>query len=381
MQNDTKLIIWSDFVSKFIDLTGQRFGNLTVISKDESYIKPSGQKIAMWKCVCDCGNSVSVRSEYLRNGNTTSCGCIEEQERNIIGQRFGRLVVIEQNINNPKSWICQCDCGEKTSVNKSNLILGKTKSCGCLQKEARYAKADDLTGQQFGLLTVIKRVENKGKQIRYLCKCVCGKEKIFYSTNLKRGLSTSCGCFRKEKLSQLYFQDLTGQTFGRLTVESLNSYDRKNNSYFWNCICECGTKTVVAGSHLKNGHTQSCGCMISAGEEKISKILSDNNVIFEKGLSHGLMLPTGGSAKYDFSIFNDNKELQYLIEYDGWQHYIQSNSKWDRDGKFKIRQNSDSLKNQWCIDNNIPLIRIPYTHFSKICIDDLILETTQFLIK
>ena len=84
MQNDTKLIIWSDFVSKFIDLTGQRFGNLTVISKDESYIKPSGQKIAMWKCVCDCGNSVSVRSEYLRNGNTTSCGCIEEQERNII---------------------------------------------------------------------------------------------------------------------------------------------------------------------------------------------------------------------------------------------------------------------------------------------------------
>ena len=44
-------------------------------------------------------------------------------------------------------------------------------------------------------------------------------------------------------------------------------------------------------------------------------------------------------------------------------------------------ENSDKLKNQWCVDHNIPLIRIPYTHFSKICIDDLKPETTQFLIK
>lgn len=368
-------------MSNLIDLTGQRFGNLTVLSKDESYIKPSGQKVTMWKCICSCGKIISVRSEYLRNSSTTSCGCIEQQQKNIIGQRFGRLVAIEKDINKLSSIICQCDCGKITSVNRSNLILGKTRSCGCLQKESRYAKVDDLTGQRFGMLTVINRVENKGKQIRYLCKCDCGNEKIFYSTNLKRGLSTSCGCFRKEKLSQLYFQDLTGQTFGKLTVESLNSYDEKNNSYFWNCVCECGTKTVVEGNHLKNGHTQSCGCMISAGEEKISKILSDNNIIFEKGLSHGLILPTGGSAKYDFSIFNNNKDLQYIIEYDGLQHYIESNSKWDENGKFKIRQNSDQLKNQWCINHNIPLIRIPYTQFKKLCLDDLRLETTEFLIK
>lgn len=368
-------------MSKIIDLTGQRFGNLTVVSKDESYIKPSGQKVAVWKCLCDCGNIISIRSEYLRKGTTTSCGCIEEQQRNISGQRFGRLIAVEEDSNKPNSWICQCDCGNTTSVSRFNLISEQTRSCGCLQKESRYAKVEDLTGQKFGMLTVISRVENKNKQLRYLCKCDCGNEKIFYSTNLKRGLSTSCGCFRKEKLSQLYFQDLTGQVFGRLTVESLNSYDEKNNKYCWNCVCECGAKVVVAGNHLKNGHTQSCGCMISAGEEKISKILFDNGIIFEKGLSHGLVLPTGGYAKYDFSIFNRNHEFQYSIEYDGWQHYIQSDSKWDKDGKFEIRQNSDKVKDQWCIDHDIPLIRIPYTHFSKICIDDLRLETTQFLIK
>lgn len=368
-------------MSKLIDLVGQRFGHLLVLSKDDPYIKPSGQQATMWKCICDCGNTISVRSEYLRNNSITSCGCIEKQQKNIVGQRFGRLIVLEEDSNKSNSWICQCDCGNITTVLKGSLTSGKTRSCGCLQREVGYSKLNDLTGQKFGMLTVISRAENDRKQVRYLCKCDCGNEKIFYSTNLKRGLSTSCGCFRKEKLSQLYFQDLTGQIFGKLTVESLNSYDNKNNSYFWNCICECGTKTIVSGNHLKSGHTQSCGCMISAGEEKISKILSDNNIIFEKGLSHGLILPTGGSAKYDFSIFDENKKLQYVIEYDGWQHYIQSDSKWDRDGKFEIRQNSDNLKNQWCIDNNIPLIRIPYTHFSKICIDDLQPETTQFLIQ
>ena len=184
-------------MSKIIDLVGQRFGNLTVLLKDESYVKPSGQKITMWKCMCDCGNTISIRSEYLRNGSKTSCGCVEKQQRNIIGQRFGRLVVIEEDTNKSNSLICQCDCGEVTSVNRSNLTLGKTRSCGCLQKESRYAKIDDLTGQKFGMLTVIQRVENKGKDVRYLCRCDCGNEIEVIGQHLKNGNTKSCGCYRK----------------------------------------------------------------------------------------------------------------------------------------------------------------------------------------
>lgn len=195
-------MFWSDFVSKKIDLTCQRFGNLVVLSSDEPYTKPSGQKVAMWKCVCDCGNTISVRSEYLRNGNTESCGCVKEQKRNIVGQRFGRLIAIEEDVNRKNHVICQCDCGNTTIVSRHNLISEKTRSCGCLQKESRYAKIDDLTGQRFGRLIVIDRAENQNGDIRYLCKCDCGTEKIFYAENLKRGLTTSCGCFRKEKLSQ-----------------------------------------------------------------------------------------------------------------------------------------------------------------------------------
>ena len=58
----------------------------------------------------------------------------------------------------------------------------------------------DLTGQKFGRLTVIKRVENKGKETCWLCKCDCGNEIIVQSNNLKSGNSKSCGCLNKEHL-------------------------------------------------------------------------------------------------------------------------------------------------------------------------------------
>lgn len=57
----------------------------------------------------------------------------------------------------------------------------------------------DLTGQKFGRLTVLKRVENKGTSIYWLCKCDCGNEKIIRGDSLKQGLTNSCGCLQKRK--------------------------------------------------------------------------------------------------------------------------------------------------------------------------------------
>lgn len=58
-------------MGKFIDLTGQDFGHLKVLSRDKSIKRNE----AFWTCKCDCGNVVSVRGSYLRNGTTKSCGC------------------------------------------------------------------------------------------------------------------------------------------------------------------------------------------------------------------------------------------------------------------------------------------------------------------
>lgn len=58
------------------DLTGQRFGRLTVVRLSE---RRSGRK-TFWICKCDCGNEKIVRSDIIKSGNTRSCGCLHKEQ-------------------------------------------------------------------------------------------------------------------------------------------------------------------------------------------------------------------------------------------------------------------------------------------------------------
>ena len=62
-------------MGKLIDLTGRRFGRLTVIERVENHITSGGHPAVKWRCKCDCGNYVDVVSGRLLTGNTKSCGC------------------------------------------------------------------------------------------------------------------------------------------------------------------------------------------------------------------------------------------------------------------------------------------------------------------
>lgn len=137
----------------------------------------------------------------------------------LTGQRFGRLVVVQfAEIKNGQTlWICLCDCGEGKVINGSHLKNGNTQSCGCLQKERiaesnrnrflgeenkRSGKFIDLTGQRFGRLVVIRLFEVKNHIFRWFCKCDCGKEKVMIGGNLRRGISKSCGCLSSELIKK-----------------------------------------------------------------------------------------------------------------------------------------------------------------------------------
>ena len=128
----------------------------------------------------------------------------------LTGKRFGRLTVIERADNSDKGrvrWKCRCDCGNNSVVRSSDLLSGATKSCGCLTKEriieANNRKVVDLTGKKFNMLTAIKitRIEknSKGRNVRYwLCKCDCGGFKEVDGFSLTRGHVKSCGYNRKK---------------------------------------------------------------------------------------------------------------------------------------------------------------------------------------
>lgn len=83
-------------MSAKIDMKGKRFGKLFVLHEAESYIKPSGQKVTMWHCKCDCGNEVDVQANKLRSGHSTSCGCHRHEFRykhGLAGTRLHKIWV------------------------------------------------------------------------------------------------------------------------------------------------------------------------------------------------------------------------------------------------------------------------------------------------
>ena len=68
-------------IGKLIDLTGKKFGRLTVIERAENRVQPSGLNVVMWLCECDCKNKTRliVNGSNLRRGHTTSCGCYNKE--------------------------------------------------------------------------------------------------------------------------------------------------------------------------------------------------------------------------------------------------------------------------------------------------------------
>lgn len=124
--------------SKAENLIGKRFGKLTVLSRDADYVSPKNAHVPKWICQCDCGNVKSVLSNRLRQGKILSCGCDNPYHYNLVGERFGALIVQSENFHDERKtktrkryWNCKCDCGNIISVSTDHLKNGKVKSCGC----------------------------------------------------------------------------------------------------------------------------------------------------------------------------------------------------------------------------------------------------------
>lgn len=117
---------------------GERFGNLVV--KDMLY-KYRGEK-TYCLCDCDCGRKHICSMSNLLTGHTTSCGCVsgskcwDGRRTNLVGSRFGNLIVLEMFYgykNGQTCCRCLCDCGNETTVYASNLRSGRSMSCGCME--------------------------------------------------------------------------------------------------------------------------------------------------------------------------------------------------------------------------------------------------------
>lgn len=291
-------------MSKALDLTNQKFGKLTAIERAPK----RGDKYTRWICECECGTKTEVRTDYLRNGHTTSCGCEKQKyfkKYDLKGQKFGRLTVIDRDP--PESQLCQCECGKIISVVTCNLTNGNTKSCGCLQKDkASEASHISLIGNRYGKLVVVERVENN--RFKHVC---------------------------------------------------------------YRCKCDCGGETIVDAANLRNGNTNSCGCIKSKGEMIINNWLQEHNIDFRSQYSFDdCVMSTGRRPFFDFVLFKNEKPYM-IIEYNGIQHY-EATGGWNTEKNVQDTQRRDREKLQWCRDNHYPVLIIKYDEDIFKCLEGLV---------
>ena len=223
-------------------------------------------------------------------------------------------------------------------------------------------KIIDLTNQRFGRLIALERVANNKNRVMWKCQCDCGNIINVRGDYLRTGHTQSCGCKKLEitaNTGKNTIKNYVGKRFGYLTVIEDSGKRETNGSVSWKCQCDCGNIIYVATSNLPR--YISCGCIKSKGEKKIISLLIKMQIPFitQKQFETCLSPETGRPLRFDFYL----PEQHILIEYDGEQHFHEiRNNRYGYEGIVA----RDNYKNQWCKENNIPLIRIPYTEYNNI---------------
>lgn len=139
-----------------IDRAGIKYGKLTAISRVDGSGRPR------WRCICECGNEVTVDGRNLGTGNTISCGCEWSRvvKKEMTGKRFGSLVVVGEIQSKHKgfaSYLCLCDCGGKIETLGISLRNGDTVSCGCAYKIAGARRVKPIEHKKMVLRLHVKR--------------------------------------------------------------------------------------------------------------------------------------------------------------------------------------------------------------------------------
>lgn len=248
-----------------------------------------------------------------------------------------------------------------------------------------------------GILTVCDRGPNTQSTSRgamVICRCKCGNYILISLNALRTNHVQSCGCQNKQQQiergrklgQQSHFKDYSQDNSNPYYkfIKRLDKIDTVSHSAFWEVECRFCKKHYEAipvqliTYHRRGNNPCDCLRFQSKGVVKIKQILIENNISFELEKSFDTCVsPKGNLLRFDFWVNNS-----YLIEYDGEQHFQPQSFGGNRSGEERLKeyQEYDKIKNQWCKENNIPLIRIPYTYLEDITLSDLKLDTTNFII-
>jgi len=267
-------------------------------------------------------------------------------------------------------WTCsKCGYNWMTSIqNRSKKGSGCPVCCGNLPSETNNLAAMfpeilnewdyDLNGDPHNYTSASPR------KVHWICS-VC-RNKWMTAIGHRTGIKNT-GCpycnglkFTKEtSLGGLYPDLLLEWDYEKNSIDPFECAPHTSKKYWWICsICGNNWKTqVISRSKFEMGCPN---CSSSIGNKKIKKFLLKNNVLILP--EHRITDCRNAYAlPFDFYL----PDYGVLIEYQGKQHYIPVDYFGGQAGFEKTIKN-DSIKEQYCLDNNIPLLKIKYTDFNRI---------------
>lgn len=290
-------------------------------------------------------------------------------------------------------WYKCLDCGEPFEALNYNVKIGDAIRCPECRKKWRKENSvfNSLNriyepGMSVGPNNIlfIKELNHTKQGVRTgLFKCpACGREDWHTRlTDICSGASSKCpDCYVKENILRCARNgdesvlDLTGKQFGELTVMGRADFEKHSMGRLWNCKCSCGGFRKAYSKELSTGKVWHCGCLraISKGERKVKKLLENKGILFEQEKRFGDCRNPKTNALLSFDFYLPDYNL--CIEYDGIQHFEETTWRHEslEDGQYR-----DSIKNQYCKDNNIKLIRIPYWDYDKLDEQYLLQKITE----
>lgn len=191
---------------KYNKLTIQSINRIEYKDIKNSKIK---KKTRYYNCLCECGNTTVVRFDSIPTTQSCGCAKFNPRKKaDLTGRKFGYLTVASldrvdtvtsrNGIDYDRTfYICDCDCGNQSIVLSQSLTSGNTKSCGCLRSKLLIAKSEDISGRKFARLTAVSKEEGIGNY--WTCTCECGNESIVKADALRSGTTRSCGCLQREQ--------------------------------------------------------------------------------------------------------------------------------------------------------------------------------------
>jgi hypothetical protein len=203
-----------------------------------------------------------------------------------LNQRFGSLVVTGKIKRGNKTYmVCQCDCGEQEELTPDPIRTGSRVRCSACHHKWVHDRSHlkiDRTGQRFGKLTAVERLDPKDSAkercSRYRCRCDCGNEVIVRDTGLTGGVS-SCGCTRSGLQSKKGFSLPIDAAWNNI----FSTY--KSNAFKRGLLFELKLETLKV---LCSSECRYCGCPPATKYWQKAALLSSERILASTMMVNGI---------------------------------------------------------------------------------------------